>query len=820
MIARWITGPLARTRRTLRASLRGAVLHLAPGIRARAEHIGIGSLGQLRDAVGRDDVASRFANRASERLRLLLGSADGYEEFAAESPAALFDLAPPTQRTQYASVGPSPWPSATKRRVSDARFVVARQDAELSLTDYLATLMSGRPIARAEGRPSRIVPIELPDQRELLALQADELERIAVQQLRHFCTSFGTTDRPNISVTLVSNRPEFVWNAAERIAAQRGVDVELLIGLHGVDAASGPDHAELVTGAVRSVTVVEFTANEVFGATLDDLASRATADFVSKWDDDDLYGDHHLLDLWLGAVLLRSPLVGKAAEFVSVGAANTLVRRAGGRCYVPSRFLAGGALLVDRRALADVGGWGHLPRSVDQELISRFRRRGLMTSRIHGFEFVLVRHGAGHTWSAPDNYFLHGAKGWPADAIWRAGIGSPPQSRPMRSEPPRHLHSAVCVPVRSSPSAVALWELRAREWPAHRQLVIADDHSDPPIDGARQLGTVVPVPFTHAGFGAGRARTAAAEHTDADLLFFIDADIHIEPAALAEIERWFAEGFRGAVHSPIDFVDVTPQELFDAAIEDGMARAARSIIRRSRPGQTWRHPYWARSADYAWPDSNTYRATVGGFIAIDRWSYQRVGDWADIPDRGVEDTEFGYRLLAAGIEQRLYRDGGVVHLGESTHAQRNSADGSDARERWLRRLIPIWNSGDPEYPWLEPGGPSTTRPFAAHPDRLQESADGALQEPFCLASPSSPTRGELRRVAEAFVRFGTGEVLVTDESSVDQRRYVAVWALRHVRRRLGGSVAEACLSDAFAHPEIGAEIRRIYGTAFIPGPVG
>lgn len=210
--------------------------------------------------------------------------------------------------------------------------------------------------------------------------------------------------RPEVAVLLATRRPGLLEAALTQLAGQRDVDVEVAVLLHGAGDRDAGQRVLDGVGLEGTVEVVD--AGVPFGAVLNRGLLRTCAPLVTKWDDDDLYGPHHLLDLVLAQRHSRAALVGKAPEFVYLQASDTTVWRTPGRAEAPSVGLAGGTFLSPRDALVGVGGFPPVVRAVDHHLKTRFTATGQEVFRTHGFGFVLRRHGAGHTWEADDQRFL------------------------------------------------------------------------------------------------------------------------------------------------------------------------------------------------------------------------------------------------------------------------------------------------------------------------------------------------------------------------------------------------------------------------------
>ncbi|WP_028648772.1 glycosyltransferase [Nocardiopsis sp. CNT312] len=227
---------------------------------------------------------------------------------------------------------------------------------------------------------------------------------------------------PTVSVILCTRRPEMVGFALAQIARQRGVDVEVVLTLHGFPA-SLPEVAPALAGFQATglpVTVHEAPADQIFGAVLNDTVARASGDLIAKWDDDDWYGPDHLSDLLLARTYSGAELIGCSQDFVYLQEVDrTVMRRQ--ESERSGRFIAGGTILTDRVVLEETGGFRPLPRAIDSQLLLAVVQGGGRIHRTHGLGYVLRRTGGGHTWSEDIAYFLrntdHQWSGWHPSAL-------------------------------------------------------------------------------------------------------------------------------------------------------------------------------------------------------------------------------------------------------------------------------------------------------------------------------------------------------------------------------------------------------------------
>ncbi|GIH90035.1 hypothetical protein Psi01_06650 [Planobispora siamensis] len=219
-------------------------------------------------------------------------------------------------------------------------------------------------------------------------------------------TRAGGSGMPAVSVVMSSMRPHLLEPALAQIARQRGVDVEILLGLHGVPAGHEAVR-RAVAGCPLPVTVVEADAATPFGEVLNLAAARAGGDHLAKWDDDDWYGPEHLSDLLLARSYAGADIVGTAAEFFYLEPLNLTVRRTDYSSEVWSDHVAGGTILLDRDRFREAGGFPGLPAGVDAAFLKAAHGAGARVYRAHGLGYVLRRSvSAEHTWRLSLAHFL------------------------------------------------------------------------------------------------------------------------------------------------------------------------------------------------------------------------------------------------------------------------------------------------------------------------------------------------------------------------------------------------------------------------------
>jgi len=219
---------------------------------------------------------------------------------------------------------------------------------------------------------------------------------------------------PRVSVLLCTRRPDYLAAALGQIARQRGVDLEVILTLHGVPAdlpavrtaLAGAARTDAAGGAGLPITVVEMPAELPFGTALNRGASRASGRYLAKWDDDDWYGPEHLADMLMALSYSGADLVGALSQLVYLEQIDRTVLRPGGPSERFSAYVSGGSLVMERSVLDGVGGFRPLRRHVDSGLLRAVAGAGGRIYRTHGLGYLLHRRADGHTWTRPVTHFL------------------------------------------------------------------------------------------------------------------------------------------------------------------------------------------------------------------------------------------------------------------------------------------------------------------------------------------------------------------------------------------------------------------------------
>lgn len=245
----------------------------------------------------------------------------------------------------------------------------------------------------------------VPQRREAMRRFGGFLELAAHAQ------SLGHQLLPTVSVVLSTMRPSRVASVINALAAQTYPHLEIAVAIHGDDQPLGPD----LEAAVRAsgAVVMHHDRSVPFGTVLAETARRTSGDLVIKIDDDDIYGPKVIEDLVLAYIYSKADVVGKTTEYLYFEEIDHTVHRTFATETYHSQ-VAGGAMMLSRAALNEIGGWRPSHNSTDRSVLIRVGNAGGICYRTHSLGYVYIRHADGHTWDRKDSLLVKGSsEQWP-----------------------------------------------------------------------------------------------------------------------------------------------------------------------------------------------------------------------------------------------------------------------------------------------------------------------------------------------------------------------------------------------------------------------
>jgi hypothetical protein len=328
-------------------------------------------------------------------------------------------------------------------RFSGADTLLARRLAQLAVAG-IPMLAQGLPgevrSLLDEGLAERIDSFNAADSNVLRESKSIDMRRTALglySPKPRWNTVLGILERPllplpSVSVVLATRRPDKLASALEQLGRQSWEAMETVVVLHGFESDL-PEVKQAIENYPREVTVCSMPAETVFGEVLNAGVRAAGGDLITKMDDDDWYGEHHIRDLVHARSYSSATLLGCQVEFVYLESLDITTRRPpAGEMY--SDHVAGGTMMIGKDDLRQLGGWRPVHRAVDRCLLQSVQAAGGLIYRTHGQNYMMHRHAGstthgGHTWNPEDSVFLHNSS-----EQWD-GFAPPPQIAAVPSSP-------------------------------------------------------------------------------------------------------------------------------------------------------------------------------------------------------------------------------------------------------------------------------------------------------------------------------------------------------------------------------------------------
>jgi hypothetical protein len=178
----------------------------------------------------------------------------------------------------------------------------------------------------------------------------------------------------------------------------------LILLLHGAEFDGITDERIIDQLRVRDCTILRESDSTLFGDCLNSALDKVDAPYVTKFDDDDIYGEHHLSDLLVAHDYSSADIVGKWAHEVYFDNEDFSIDWCLDRQEDYVDHLPGATILMRSELLKDLR-FDSVPRAIDTHLFERLAKRNGRLYSTHRFNFTRVRHDD-HTFHRDIEYFL------------------------------------------------------------------------------------------------------------------------------------------------------------------------------------------------------------------------------------------------------------------------------------------------------------------------------------------------------------------------------------------------------------------------------
>jgi hypothetical protein len=208
---------------------------------------------------------------------------------------------------------------------------------------------------------------------------------------------------PRVSIVAPTHRPGGYESILANVGRQTYDDLELVLGLHGVDEPESRIRDAASALAVDNLTIVRLSSGLSLGSVCNELIQAASGRFVARMDDDDFYGQNYLQDQMRAFDYTEADVVGKWTRFIFLEKLPALGVIFPGTEHVYGTPLCGGTLLM-RRELCDVVKFADQTRGEDIRFVIDCAQQGFATYATDRFNYVYVRHTdkSRHTYQPDD----------------------------------------------------------------------------------------------------------------------------------------------------------------------------------------------------------------------------------------------------------------------------------------------------------------------------------------------------------------------------------------------------------------------------------
>jgi glycosyltransferase involved in cell wall biosynthesis len=190
--------------------------------------------------------------------------------------------------------------------------------------------------------------------------------------------------------------------------------------------------------------------------------------------------------------------------------------------------------------------------------------------------------------------------------------------------------------------------LARQTYPAHLlEVVVVDDGSQPPLELPKIRPERTRLVRVDDGWGRANALRTGAQHSDGEIIHWLDADMVAYPSHVEAQARWHHQlpyavtlGYKRFVDAPWP----TPDQVADAC---AAGQAERLFAGHPSQPHDYVERHIARTDQLRDADHLAFLSHVGATAALRREMYEAAGG-VDATLRLGEDTELGYRLAQAG----------------------------------------------------------------------------------------------------------------------------------------------------------------------------
>ena len=209
--------------------------------------------------------------------------------------------------------------------------------------------------------------------------------------------------RPKVSAVVSTIRPHQIDHIISTVGSQLNVDTELVLVTHGFAVDRKAFEAKAVEANLSDYKILELSTELSLGDCLNVAVAEATGDFITKMDDDDLYGANYLFDQVAALRYSGASIVGKQAHFMYLADSDATLLRFAHREHRFTNLVMGPTMLGHASVFKNTP-FASRSRGEDTQFLRDVIDAGGTVYSSDRFNFMQMRSGDGkaHTWGLSD----------------------------------------------------------------------------------------------------------------------------------------------------------------------------------------------------------------------------------------------------------------------------------------------------------------------------------------------------------------------------------------------------------------------------------
>lgn len=212
---------------------------------------------------------------------------------------------------------------------------------------------------------------------------------------------------PLISVVCVSKRFDKMENVIKNFSNQSYPNVEFVLILQNLSDSSKKTYFTRMEKFGNKFKMICVDDKVVLGDMREIGLNNSNGEFVAMMDDDDIYLENYLLDVYIVSVLGGYDIVGKSAAFYFFEKSNSIYLRSKDFINTKTYKLRGGSLFFKSGLIGRLS-FGGLACSEDSHFLKQARFYNYKAFGTDPFNHVVYRSGdlEKHTYKRADNSFF------------------------------------------------------------------------------------------------------------------------------------------------------------------------------------------------------------------------------------------------------------------------------------------------------------------------------------------------------------------------------------------------------------------------------